>query len=263
MDILNNHKFDEGWKNKSKNKSSNNKKQSNNNNNNNNTQNNSNSSNKSVTSNTESSFAQGSSKGFGQNRCFCCGKTGYWSKDCSKNHLPKSQWAITKGQQFMQSVTLDDNDEASVANTEVSNGTQLLNKGWVGLQGSKMLNQFDEANEMKDNIILDNGSTVDLFMNKDFVSDIAISEKPMELHTNTGTKINTQKTQVPRFGEVWYDKDAIANIFSLKNLMKEHWVKFNSRFEDAFIVESEKSGKRLNLMLIRMVYTCTNLQNCF
>ncbi len=106
-----------------------------------------------------------------------------------------------------------------------------------------MLNQFDEANEMKDNIILDNGSTVDLFMNKDFVSNIVVSEKPMELHTNTRTKINTQKATVPGFGEVRYDEDAIANIFSLKNLMKEHWVKFNSRFEDAFIVESKKSGK--------------------
>ena len=67
---------------------------------------------------------------------------------------------------------------------------------------------------MKDNIILDNGSTIDLFMNREFIQDIRAADQPMELHTNMGSKINNTKVTVPRFGEVWYDEDAIANIAS-------------------------------------------------
>ena len=38
------------------------------------------------------------------------------------------------------------------------------------------------------------------------------------------------------FGEVWYNPEAIMNIFSLAKMIKQHKVTFDSSKEDAFIV---------------------------
>ncbi len=127
-------------------------------------------------------------------------------------------------------------------------------KNWCGFQHTSLLSQNDHLSDMKRYIILDNGSTVDLFSNRDFVTNVKTSNQAMELHTNSGSKINRQKADIPGYGEVWYDQDAIANIFSLKNLLKGHHVDFNSRKENEFNVENKKTGKRLNLVLTMMDY---------
>ena len=54
---------------------------------------------------------------------------------------------------------------------------------------------------------------------------------PIEIATNAGRRIVTHKAKVDGFGEVWYNEDAIANIFSLKDLIKKHKVTFDSSKE--------------------------------
>jgi hypothetical protein len=49
---------------------------------------------------------------------------------------------------------------------------------------------------------------------------------------------------VPGFGTVYYDEDAIANIFGLSDLEKNHRVTYDSNKEDAFLVHmNDKSIK--------------------
>ena len=223
LDILNNHKFDEGWKNKKKKpfNHDNNKKDYNKNNN------------KSDAKSTEASFAQ-NNKGFQENTCFCCSKKGHWSKDCRFKDKPKSEWAITKGTQHLHSITevVQDNsqsDDTSEISTPSKSSNASKSTSWLGkpnLMNIAFMNHnsaieisqanIKQAEIMKENIILDNGSTIDLFMNKEFIQDIRAADQPMELHTNTGSKMNNNNVTVTSFGEVWYDEDAIANIFSLK-----------------------------------------------
>ena len=62
---------------------------------------------------------------------------------------------------------------------------------------------------------------------------------PIEIATNAGRRIVTHKAKVDGFGEVWYSEDAIANIFSLKDLIKKHKVTFDLSKENAFIVHRE------------------------
>ena len=69
---------------------------------------------------------------------------------------------------------------------------------------------------MKNWIILDLGSTVNLFSNPDLVEEINKVDKEMHLASNAGVKTNNQKAEVPQYGEVWYYEEAITNIFSLK-----------------------------------------------
>ena len=85
-------------------------------------------------------------------------------------------------------------------------------------------------------IILDYGSTMSLFRDPSLVSDVAMATWPIEIATNAGRRIVTHKAKVDGFGEVWYNEDAIANIFSLKDLIKKHKVTFDSSKENAFIV---------------------------
>ena len=89
---------------------------------------------------------------------------------------------------------------------------------------------------MKNSIILDTGSTLSLFTEHGLVKNIRKSANVLELMTNAGTKINYMEADVPNFGTVWYDEDAIANIFGFANLVDKHQIMYNSNKEDTFLV---------------------------
>ena len=75
-----------------------------------------------------------------------------------------------------------------------------------------------------------------LFKDPELVKDVSMATWPIEIATNAGRRVVTQKANVSGFGEVWYSEEAIANIFSLKDLIKQHRVTFDSSKENAFIV---------------------------
>jgi hypothetical protein len=97
---------------------------------------------------------------------------------------------------------------------------------------------------IKNNILLDSGSTLSIFGNPNLVQDIKTSDTMLEMATNGGTRVSNKVAQVPGFGQVWFDENAIANIFGLSDLKKKHRVTYDSGKEDAFIVHLEK-GKNL------------------
>jgi hypothetical protein len=75
-----------------------------------------------------------------------------------------------------------------------------------------------------------------LFGNPKMVTNIRESKTALELATNAGTRTTKKIADVPRYGTVWYDETAIANIFGLSELKKKHRVAYDSEKEDAFIV---------------------------
>ena len=50
--------------------------------------------------------------------------------------------------------------------------------------------------------------------------------------------MTTQKANVPKWGKVWFNKNRIANIFSLASMIKHHRVTFDSDKEAAFLVHT-------------------------
>ena len=90
--------------------------------------------------------------------------------------------------------------------------------------------------EMKEYIILDNGSTLSLFGNPKLIEGIQESKTTLELATNTGTKCSNQEADMPGFGRVWYDQDAITNIFGFADLVKKYRITYDSDKEDTFLV---------------------------
>ena len=89
---------------------------------------------------------------------------------------------------------------------------------------------------MKDDIILDNGSTLSIFANPELVEGIRKSKSTLEMATNAGMRLTNQEANVPGFGTIWYDEGATVNIFSFAELVEKHRITFNLSVENAFLV---------------------------
>ena len=102
------------------------------------------------------------------------------------------------------------------------------------------VSHHQESKKNKRNvIILNNGSSLSLFCNPGLVHDIKPSHKRMILAMNAGSKQHSTKATVPGFGEVWFDPEAIANIFGFAEMRKKHQITYDSDKEDAFLVYTE------------------------
>jgi hypothetical protein len=214
--VLSNHRFDNAGKHQNNKQKDNNEKGANNNN-------------KEETP--EMSFAMLEGK------CYCCGKAGHKSPSCRlKDKTPKEEWAINKAKNTEQSHVNSESknskdNKTSNNNTANNSSNNDTTEGWSGAHV-----QFYQADDMRNWILLDNGSTVDLFCNPDLVTDIHTTTETLELSTNGGSLTTNQKATVPNYGEVWYDPNAITNIFSLSEMEKKFRVTYDSSKEKSFIV---------------------------
>ena len=69
-------------------------------------------------------------------------------------------------------------------------------------------------------LLLDSQSTMDLFCNRDLVEEIIPSKLQMRVRSNGGAMVTTKKARVPGYNSlVWYSSRAITNIVALKNVI--------------------------------------------
>ena len=186
-----------------------------------------------------------------ENACYCCGKKGHSANKCYKRDTtPREQWYINKlqkqetnkiQQQYMQvgsesgSVTSAaiTNEQHGATASVASTATTTTIQEWSGAH--IQLNQ-NEYQDLTNTILLDNGSSTSIFANPRMVKDITTTDTPLQLITNGGEVTTDQKATVPGFGEVWYDTQSIANIFSFAELKDKHRITYDSNSEDAFKV---------------------------
>ena len=70
---------------------------------------------------------------------------------------------------------------------------------------------------------------MNLLCNSDLVKNITKAENDVKLQGNGGTIAVTHKATVRGYKQdVWFRKDAITNIISLKNLIKQYRVTYDS-----------------------------------
>jgi hypothetical protein len=91
--------------------------------------------------------------------------------------------------------------------------------------------------------LLDSQSTMDLACNKEYITDIRKSKQTMRLHSNGGQMNVDHKSTIPGYmHHVWFDADVITNIVSLKNIIQQYCVTYDS-LDLAFVVHREVAGK--------------------
>ena len=101
-----------------------------------------------------------------------------------------------------------------------------------------------EESDLKNAMVLDSGSSVDLMCNPDFLQDITISPSPCTLQTNGGQVQVVQQGVLPNYGPVPFHEDAVTNLMSLAKLTDKHRVTFDSAVDNAFYVHAPNKTVR-------------------
>ena len=169
-------------------------------------------------------------------RCHCCGKKGHKSPQCNyKNSIPREEWAITKTRkQFAQASNKCSNDNSTITTKDSTISTHKNSEkqmGWANLHFS-----FFQSNEMKELVLLDSDSTDTVFCNRNYVTNIRKSDKPLILKTNGGEITTTHICKVPYLGTQWINENAVTNIISLSDIAEKYRVTMDTQNEKAFTV---------------------------
>jgi hypothetical protein len=97
--------------------------------------------------------------------------------------------------------------------------------------------------DLKEVILLDSQSTIDLFYNADLVSKISKSRSIMRLKSNGGTMVVTRKATMEGYNKtVWFSTRAITNTIALHNLIEQYRITYDSD-DLMFVVHRESESK--------------------
>ena len=75
------------------------------------------------------------------------------------------------------------------------------------------------------------------------MSGIRKAKRSIKIATNAGSRAVYNQADVKGFDTVWYDDNAIADIFALRDIKKKHRVTYDSDKEDAFIIHNSENLK--------------------
>ena len=189
-----------------------------------------------------------------EGKCYCCGKAGHKSPSCRYKDKPKDEWAINKAQQsHAQAVGSDSSTVASTSSGQSASqrlpSTTDATASQAGWSGAHVELQFYQASEMRDWILLDNQSSVTIFCNPDMVKNIRPSDSGvMKLTTNGGSIVTSKKADLPQWGEVWFNENAITNIFSYAEMADRYRITYDSNKADEFVVHLPEKDVRFTRM---------------
>jgi len=119
---------------------------------------------------------------------------------------------------------------------ECPGATTTDTAGMTLTQYGLMLAQATENGIDPNWILLDSQSTISIFHNRNMLTNIRCSDRTLHALTNGGHQVSNMIGDFPNLGEVWFNKDLIANILSLAKVCKVCQVTMDTNNEPAMHV---------------------------
>jgi hypothetical protein len=76
------------------------------------------------------------------------------------------------------------------------------------------------------------------------VTNVKVSTTPVEMTTNSGSKMLALEATVPGHGQVWFDPDQVASIYGFSHMVDKHRITYDSDIEDAFLIHTSEGVTR-------------------
>jgi len=195
--------------------------------------------------------------------CFKCNKKGHPSNCCTLSKkaaagsnedamsaLTNAVMEQNKSMAHMQTML----DERSAADEAASHGANYFQQGFNMTQVVEFPQSIQQvlleqnhgnsaSKNMKNVILLDSQSTMDLFCNPALVTGVHEAPSKMTVRSNGGQLIVDQQATVTGYNQkVWFSSKAITNIIALHNIIQQYKVTYDST-ERMFVVHREKFNK--------------------
>jgi hypothetical protein len=88
-------------------------------------------------------------------------------------------------------------------------------------------------------VILDNGSTVDIFCNGDLLENVRSTNHTIRVRCNAGVTETNMKGDLPGYGTVWYNPKGMANILSLARVSEKYKITYDSESGQGFRIHKD------------------------
>jgi hypothetical protein len=100
--------------------------------------------------------------------------------------------------------------------------------------------------DLREVILLDSQSTMDLFCNAALVRKTSKSNSSMILKSNGGTMVVSRRATIPGYNNtLWFSTRAITNIVALRNLLDQYHITYDS--DNLMFVVHRESAKIPNM----------------
>jgi hypothetical protein len=203
--------------------------------------------------------------------CFKCHKKGHPSSHCpedddeddkSRSSQTKSVKKLTKDMKsmkkaFTQLVQQMKEDDSDISDSDASEEESHFQFADGGFQFTHVENEFkpqiaklfkqrhgtEIKLDLREIILLDSQSTMDLICNPVLMKKTFKSSTNMRMKSNGGTMMLTHKARMADYHtHVWYNEKATTNILALSNVIKQYHVTYNSD-DQLFVVHREPENK--------------------